>query len=75
MPEGPAIEIRGGVIGREDGFELRKISTIDPEELTVSDIKILSHMTHTTTVIKDGVVSTHHIWYGMTAAPLGLHKV
>jgi hypothetical protein len=67
VPQGPVIKRRwGGVIGREDGFELRKISTVDPEKLTLSDIKVLSHMTRITAVIKGRIVAAKHIWNGMT---------
>jgi hypothetical protein len=76
VPQGPAIKRRrGGVIGREDGFQLRKISAVDPDELTVSNIKVLSHITRITAVIKGGIVAAKHIWNGMTAAPFGLHKL
>jgi hypothetical protein len=66
VPQGSAIEGREGwVIEREDGLHLREITTIEPEDLTVSDV-VLSHVTPITTVIKGGIVAAKHIRDGTT---------
>ena len=46
-------------MGREDRFELRMMSAIDPQKLTVSNIEILCHMTRVTLIIIGGIVTAH----------------
>ena len=46
-------------MGREDRFELRMMSTIDPQKLTVSNIEILCHMTRITVIKIGGIVTSH----------------